>query len=138
MTETPWPKSLSTITLFVEDLAATRQFYLDVFGLPVHFEDDSSAVFDFGNTLVNLLDVSQAPELVEPAPVGRPGVGSRCLLTVNVDDVDAACDRVRAAGVDLLNGPDRPAVGRTHRSLPRPGRARVGDRPLSRPVWVRR
>ena len=55
MTETPWPKSLSTITLFVEDLAATRQFYLDVFGLPVHFEDDNSAVFDFGNTLVNLL-----------------------------------------------------------------------------------
>jgi len=124
MTDTKWPKSLSTITLFVEDLAATRQFYLDVFGLPVHFEDDNSAVFDFGNTLVNLLEVGQAPELVEPAPVGGPDVGPRCLLTVNVDDVDVAYERVRAAGVELLNGPiDRPWGVRTAAFLDPAGHA---------------
>ena len=114
MTETPWPKSLSTITLFVEDLAATRQFYLDVFGLPVHYEDTDSAVFDFGNTLVNLLQVSEAPELVEPVMVGGLDSGPRALLTVAVDDVDEACATVRAAGVELLNGPvDRPWGVRT-------------------------
>jgi lactoylglutathione lyase len=109
VTETPWPRRIGALTLFVEDLAATRQFYLDVFGLPVHFEDDVSAVFDFGNTLVNLLEVGQAPELVEPAPVGGPDAGARWQLTVDVDDVDETCARLRERGVELLNGPiDRP------------------------------
>ena len=46
-----WPKGISAITLFVEDLAAAKKFYREVFGLPVVFEDDDSAVFKFGNTL---------------------------------------------------------------------------------------
>ena len=32
-----WPKGIFAITLFVEDLAAARQFYMKVFGLPVMF-----------------------------------------------------------------------------------------------------
>ncbi len=118
MTETPWPKSLSTITLFVEDLAATRQFYLDVFGIPVHYEDGDSAVFDFGNTLVNLLQVSEAPELVEPVQVGGPRLWSE----------GSAHRGRRRRGCGLREGarsrgrpaqrPGRPAMGRTHRSVP--------------------
>jgi lactoylglutathione lyase len=114
MTDTAWPKALSTLTLFVEDLAAARQFYLDVFGLPVHFEDEVSAVFDFGNTLVNLLQVTEAPELIEPATVGGPGEGARAQLTIAVDDVDEVCERLAGLGVQLLNGPvDRPWGVRT-------------------------
>ena len=60
-----WPKGISAITLFVEDLDAAKRFYGEVFGLPVHFEDDDSAVFHFRNTLINLLKVSAAPELIE-------------------------------------------------------------------------
>ena len=63
----PWPKGIGAITLFVEDLEATKQFYLKVFGLPVVFEDNNSSVFKFGNTLVNLLKITAAGELVEPA-----------------------------------------------------------------------
>lgn len=44
--------------LFVEDLQAAKRFYLEVFGLPVTFENDDSAVFDFGNTIINLLEAS--------------------------------------------------------------------------------
>ncbi len=55
-----WPSGISAITLFVEDLAATKAFYQEVFGLPIHYEDDASAVFDFGNTLINLLKVEEA------------------------------------------------------------------------------
>ena|ERR1700712_370463 len=114
MTDTVWPKRIGALTLFVEDLAATRQFYLDVFGLPVHFEDDVSAVFDFGNTLINLLQVTEAPGLIEPARVGGPDAGARLQLTVEVDDVDAVCARLRDRGVELLNGPvDRPWGVRT-------------------------
>ncbi len=114
MTQTPWPKRIGALTLFAEDLAATRQFYLDVFGLPVHFEDDVSVVFNFGNILINLLQVSEAPELVTPAIVGGPDSGPRSQLTVAVDDVDEVCATVRAAGAELLNGPiDRPWGVRT-------------------------
>jgi lactoylglutathione lyase len=105
----PWPKKLSAITLFTEDLDATKQFYADVFGVPKIFEDESSAVFDFGSTLVNLLTMTAVPELIEPLRAGDPGAGPRFQLTVDVDDVDAVCDELRRRGVELVNGPmDRP------------------------------
>jgi lactoylglutathione lyase len=105
---------LAAITLFVEDLDAARQFYLDVFGLPVAFEDDDSAVFKFRSTLVNLLKVEAAPELVDPARVASPDQGVRFQLTVEVDDVDATCAELAKRGVELLNGPmDRPWGVRT-------------------------
>ena len=67
-----WPKGISNITLFVEDLPATKKFYQEVFGLPIHFEDPDSAVFNFGNTLINLLKVTEAPDLIGPAKVADP------------------------------------------------------------------
>ena len=104
-----WVTGISATTLFVEDLAAARQFYQDVFGLPVHYEDDVSAVFKFGETLINLLSVSEAPELIAPAPVAPPEAGARAQFTITVDDVDALCDELGRRGVELLNGPmDRP------------------------------
>ena len=104
-----WPQGISAITLFVEDLDAAKRFYMEVFGLPVHFEDDDSAVFDFRTTLINLLKVSAAPELIEPAVVAPRDAGSRVQFTIDVDDVDAMCASLVARGVVLLNGPmDRP------------------------------
>src|SRR5664279_3220998 len=47
-----WPRRISAITLFVEDLPAAMRFYQDVFGFPVGYQDESSAVFDFGNTII--------------------------------------------------------------------------------------
>lgn len=104
-----WVKGIDAITLFVEDLPATKAFYLEVFGLPLHYEDPNSAVFKFGETLINLLDIRQAPELIEPAVVAAREAGSRVVFTIGVDDVDAMCETLRARGVELLNGPmDRP------------------------------
>ena len=104
-----WPKGIHAITLFVEDLPAARDFYQRVFGLPVHFEDDVSAVFDFGNTLINLLSVSEAPALIGPATVAAPEAGSRMQFSIEADDVDAMCAALRSRGVTILNGPmDRP------------------------------
>jgi len=104
-----WPGNIFAVTLFTEDLTATRQFYQDVFGLPVAFEDDNSAVFNFGNTLINLLKTTETPELIAPAPVAPPEAGARAQFTIQVDDVDALCAELTARGVELLNGPlDRP------------------------------
>lgn len=101
----PWVKGIDAITLFVEDLTTTKQFYLDVFGLPIHYEDDNSAVFKFGDTLINLLAITEAPDLIAPATVAPPQAGSRVQLTITVGDVDATCAELAARGVELLNGP---------------------------------
>lgn len=112
--ESSWPKGIRAITLFVEDLKSTKQFYQKVFGLPVAFENDDSAVFKFGNTLINLLKITQAEELIEPAKVAGRESGSRFVFTIGVDDVDAMCAELTARGVVLLNGPmDRPWGVRT-------------------------
>ena len=104
-----WATGIAAVTLFVEDLEAAKEFYGRVFGLPVVYEDDNSAVFTFGSTLVNLLKVTEATGLIEPAAVGGRDAGSRFQFTIAVDDVDAMCAELASRGVELLNGPmDRP------------------------------
>ncbi len=106
---TSWPGGISAVTLFVEDLDATKRFYQEVFGLPIAFEDHDSAVFDFGNTIINLLRTTAAHELIAPAQLASREAGSRLQLTINVDDVDATCVELVSRGVVLINGPmDRP------------------------------
>ncbi|HEX2765652.1 MAG TPA: VOC family protein [Candidatus Limnocylindria bacterium] len=93
------------ITLFTDDLAESARFYRDVFGMPVVNEDATSIAFAFPNIVVNLVTVDDAPQLIEPAPVGGPGTPAGMMLTLQVTDVDLACERLIAHGVTLLNGP---------------------------------
>jgi len=100
-----WAKSIFAITIFTEDLNASKHFYQNIFGLSLKFEDDNSAVFKIGDTLINVLKVSAAKELVEPAKVASRESGSRYVFTVHVDDVDALCTDLISRGVTLINGP---------------------------------
>ncbi|WP_433014984.1 VOC family protein [Kribbella sp. CA-294648] len=104
-----WAEGVSAITLFVEELAECKRFYEEAFGLPAAYEDDASAVYKFGELMVNLLSVSEAPGLIGPAPVGGADAGRRFQLTVPVADVDALYAELTGRGVKFLNGPlDRP------------------------------
>lgn len=107
---TLWPQlNVDVITLFAEDLNATKAFYQEVFDLPVYFEDNNSAVFQFRNMLINLLQVSEADGLIGPATVASRESGSRFQFTIGVENVDAVCEDLRKRGVKLINGPmDRP------------------------------
>jgi catechol 2,3-dioxygenase-like lactoylglutathione lyase family enzyme len=106
--------SLSVITLFADDLALTKSFYQEAFGLQVLFDGENQAVFKFQNLVVNLTDASDPLELIAPAAVANRVAGSRFQLVVQVDDVDAACVELARHGVTLLNGPkDRPWGVRT-------------------------
>ena len=110
----PWPTGIQAITLIVDDLDETKEFYLRAFGLPVHFEDTESVVFSFGETLINLLARGAAPELINPAGIAPRAAGSRVVLTIGVDDVDALAAQLQQRGIPLLNGPiDRPWGPRT-------------------------
>jgi catechol 2,3-dioxygenase-like lactoylglutathione lyase family enzyme len=105
---------LFAITLFVEDLERSKDFYQNVFGLPLAFEDANSAVYELENTIINLLKVEAADTLIAPGTVASRVAGSRFQFTINVDDVDALARVLRERGVVLLNGPiDRPWGVRT-------------------------
>jgi catechol 2,3-dioxygenase-like lactoylglutathione lyase family enzyme len=105
---------IEAITLFAEDLAAARRFYEEVFGLTAVFEDAVSAAYRFGPQLLNVLQASQAPELVTPLAIGAADHGPRLMFTIHVTSVDAICAQLAAHGVTLLNGPiDRPWGRRT-------------------------
>ncbi len=109
-----WMSGIDAITLFVNDLDASMQFYRKVFGLTEIFHDDDSYVFKFGGTLLNLLRTSAADELIHPAKVAIGDVGSHFVFTIRVDDVDAICGLLAKRGVKLLNGPmNRPWGPRT-------------------------
>jgi len=106
--------AITTLTLFTEDLKGSKEFYQTAFGLPVHWEDDDSAVFDFGNTLINLLKIENAPEVTAPAKIGAADAGTRALITITVDDVDADAAALAAKGIAVISGPiDRPWGVRT-------------------------
>jgi catechol 2,3-dioxygenase-like lactoylglutathione lyase family enzyme len=106
--------AIEVITIFAEDLPATKAFYSDVFGLSLVFEDAVSAVFKFDNLLLNILLASEAPKLVEPAPTGTAGAGARFMPTIRVADADETCAELARHGVTLSNGPtDRPWGRRT-------------------------
>lgn len=105
---------ISAISLFVEDLAAAREFYRRVFGAPVVYQDDASTALKFDNLVVNLLRSENGTEIVEPGFVAPPDAGSRFQLSVWVDDVDAVCAELGRLGVTLLAGPlNRPWGMRT-------------------------
>jgi catechol 2,3-dioxygenase-like lactoylglutathione lyase family enzyme len=98
-------KSVGAITLFVEDPRRSQSFYEKVFALPVIWEDEDSAAFRFENTIVNLLKMAAARELIEPGSVASREAGSRFQLTIWVDDADAVSTELAERGIELLNGP---------------------------------
>ena len=105
---TEWPGPIFAITVFTEDLDATKAFYEKVFGLTAVFGDEDSTVYRFGETMINLLKVGQAAELITPLRAAGPDA-IRMQFTLQVDDVDAKAAELEALGVPLLNGPiDRP------------------------------
>src|SRR6187431_60890 len=109
-----WPTGIFAITLFTENLEQSKEFYQNVFGLPIDYEDANSAVFKFGDTLVNLLKITEAQGLIEPARVADRESGARYVFTVRVEDVDTLSAELVSRGVKLLNGPmDRPWGVRT-------------------------
>lgn len=96
---------VGAITLFVSDPQRSKSFYENVFDASVIYEDEEAAALGFENTIVNLLALPAARELIEPGAVAGQEAGSRFQLTIWVDDADAVCKELQTRGVELLNGP---------------------------------
>lgn len=106
--------SVETITLFVESLNDARHFYTQLLDFTVIYEDDVSVVIKLDNLMLNLLQASEAPELIAPLRPGSHELGPRFMITIVVADVDAAVADLTDRGIAFLNGPiDRPWGRRT-------------------------
>jgi catechol 2,3-dioxygenase-like lactoylglutathione lyase family enzyme len=107
-------KEVEVVTLFVEDLTKSTSFYTDIFGLHIVYQDSNCAVLKIGSLMINVLKITEAQKLVDPATVADAGLGSRLLFTIKVQDVNGVCEELKKHGVSLLNGPmDRPWGRRT-------------------------
>lgn len=103
-------KTVNAITLFVEDIQRSREFYEHVFDVEVIEEADAGTlILPFGNVFLRLLVRREAETeflgQVRLADAGSVGVE----LAVSVDDADAAHAELIERGVSVTFGPiDRP------------------------------
>jgi lactoylglutathione lyase len=94
--------------LYVADLPAAVRFYGDLLGMTENFRfpDEGEPAFvalDLGDgSQLALTAVSEATETLHGRPLWPDG-GQRFELCIYVDDVDAAVDELRAAGVPVLH-----------------------------------
>lgn len=101
------------VILFVGDLERSTAFYRDAIGLPFKLHGDGYVEFATEGTRFGLYDRNRLGELTgqDAEAPGRAG-GEVVFL---VGDVDAEAERLREAGVTILNGPVDRAWG--HRTL---------------------
>ena len=101
----PTMPSIAAISLFTEDLAASKTFYTTALSSSVVFEDEACCVVKFDNLLLNLLSTTAATDLVGKDGVAKRDSGNRCQFSIWVDDVDAEVEKLRAKGVKFLIEP---------------------------------
>jgi catechol 2,3-dioxygenase-like lactoylglutathione lyase family enzyme len=99
-----WARQIGAMTLLVGDLGRSKQFYQDVFGLTVQFEEAESVMFRFADMYVFLHEAPVA-DASPPAAVldmARTGAGQ---LAIIVADVDAVSAELTARGMSPISGP---------------------------------
>ena len=96
--------------LFVRDLARCTAFYRDTLGLEMSESDAESAMCKIGDVYFFLVEVSAAANLISEGAIElKIEGGPRSLQAVEVDDVDAAYEALKAKGVTFLRPPtDQP------------------------------
>jgi len=109
------------ITLLQSDLDKAKDFYGRVFGKAPDFADSEVAVFHLDNTILKLEKDSTARDRLVPAVVAEQSAGSRVVLAIWVDDVDATCAELAELGISLINGTADTAWGTRNAHFADPG-----------------
>ena len=106
---TTWAKGIDCTTLFIEDLDRTKEFYARAFGAEAHYEDSTSVVYMLGSSMINLITMDSAEDLISPVTVAPSDEAAQFQFTIAFDDVYAMCVELAQRRVTLLNGlMDRP------------------------------
>jgi catechol 2,3-dioxygenase-like lactoylglutathione lyase family enzyme len=109
---------VSAITLFVQDLARSKDFYERVFQVTGVVEADAGTVrLEFDNLFLRLLTRTEAAkEMLGQVPVADPGSGASFELAMFVTDGDARAAELAQGGVSMALST---ALGCAARRLPR-------------------
>jgi lactoylglutathione lyase len=106
---------LTHVRLLVTDFADCFRFYRDVLGFEVLWgeEDGRYADFKAGDAIVALYDRRLMAEAIGTADLpSEADAQDRAALIFTVQDVDAACEQLKARGVEFVTEPqDRPDWG---------------------------
>lgn len=89
------------IVMTVADIARTVEFYQAVLGMTVERFGQGRVALKFGSQKINL---HQHGNEFEPK-AERPMPGSQDLCLITPTDLEVAMEHVRAAGVEILDGP---------------------------------
>jgi catechol 2,3-dioxygenase-like lactoylglutathione lyase family enzyme len=94
---------IASLIIETEDLAPMLRFYRDVLGLPTRSERDDHFSFEWGDfrLLVSLHSDIR----------GRSRDPLRIMLNFTVDDIHAAFERLRAAGIEFSRPPEQEEWG---------------------------
>src|SRR4051794_41003241 len=103
-------KAVHVVTLFVDDLQRSKEFYERVFGLAADTEEETRLIFKLENLFLRLLTRRAAEqEMLGQVPVADSDSGASSVLSIFVDDADAVCAELVERGVAIAFGPvDRP------------------------------
>ncbi|MEO8457507.1 MAG: VOC family protein [Chloroflexota bacterium] len=95
---------LGYVRLLVRNFDACVAFYRDVIGFPVKMvvQEAKFAEFDTGETALEIYDRDSMAEVVG---LGLMEGGDRVLLTLQVDDIDAEFESLKAKGVNFEEAP---------------------------------
>jgi catechol 2,3-dioxygenase-like lactoylglutathione lyase family enzyme len=104
------PKSVSAITLFVEDLPRSKEFYGRAFDVTPADEEEGTIILELDNLFLRLLTRTHAEEeMLGQVPLADPGSGATFQLAMRVSDANARAAELVERGVSLAYGPvDRP------------------------------
>jgi catechol 2,3-dioxygenase-like lactoylglutathione lyase family enzyme len=101
------------IVLFVEDVARARDFYVDVLGFSLGFEDETSAGVFLAEELLLLVSVASGEDMLVGENLGTPrNQRGAALFNIFVDDVDVVFERLRSLGVTFIVDPVNREWGR--------------------------
>lgn len=103
-------KNLFAVCLLVDDFERSLVFYRDMLGLPVKSTEGKFADFDLQGTS---LAIFQKDEAVTMFPKEHMKPGGSAVLGFQVEDVQKACDALKAKGVDVFEGPKTTSWGQT-------------------------
>lgn len=99
-------RQLNFVGLTVKDVAKATEFYTDKLGLKVISERSQPGVFTpfalNGGAMFGVFNAIEVPGITQPYEVA-----------FEVDDVDAACRKWKAAGVEIVSEPHDMPFGRT-------------------------
>jgi catechol 2,3-dioxygenase-like lactoylglutathione lyase family enzyme len=99
--------------LFVEDLARSKDFYVERLGFTLGFEDATSAGVFLGEEFLILVTIDSANDMLPGQALGPPlAHRSAGLFNIFVENVDEAFEDLKSRGVEFFIEPTDREWGR--------------------------